>query len=179
MAVITVFSVASRGSVEDPVESGIHHAHEVTALRVSEDVKARMQRSLGEGALLIAPGRMVRVGGAERLAWWRVDLRSGEVPAILDNGLHQTGVEYAPMNILSIYIGSTITLLAFFGLLLYLDEMRIQQAFEMGTIYNQQEMKGDCAWQPPGCSPTCGYASSGRRPCGPGEQRRGPGRQPR
>ena len=62
---------------------------EVASLHVSDDVKARMQRSLGEGAVLIAPGRMVRFGGAERLAWWRVDSRSGEVLAIMDSGLHQ------------------------------------------------------------------------------------------
>jgi len=61
----------------------------VASLHVSDDVKARMKTSLGEAAILIAPGRMVRFGGAERLAWWRVDSRSGEVLAIMDSGLHQ------------------------------------------------------------------------------------------
>jgi hypothetical protein len=137
---------------------------EVAGLRVSEDVKARMQRSLGEGVVLIAPGRMVRFEGAERLAWWRIDVRSGEVLAIMDNGLHQTASE-----MLQMMAGALIGGLLFWGfygyLMLTAADGALQNAFDAGYVTAQQENRGDCAWVGAYCEPTCGPFSPGRRPC--------------
>jgi len=146
---------------------------EVTVLRVSEDVKARMQRSLGEGAVLIAPGRMVRFGGVERLAWWRVDLRSGEVLAIMDSGLHQTASEMFGVMVVSA-ISAVLYLVVYGGPLFLATDGAIKNAFDAGYVRARQEMRGDCAWVGAYCEPTCGPLSPSRRPCGIGEQLPGP-----
>ena len=52
-----------------------------------------MVRNLSDGVVLLAPRRGRATGPTERLAWWRVDLRSGETLAVMDSGLHQGSAE--------------------------------------------------------------------------------------
>jgi hypothetical protein len=100
---------------------------EVASLHVSDDVKARMQTSLGEAAILIAPGRMVRFGGAERLAWWRVDSRSGEVLAIMDSGLHQ--VEWVLQDLAATLVMTPVLIAISFGGLAVFYIVAVQLAY--------------------------------------------------
>lgn len=65
----------------------------IRLLNVPEAARARMLESLSEEVALVTPTRPVALGGADRLAWWRLDLRSGETLAVSDAGLHFTVLE--------------------------------------------------------------------------------------
>jgi hypothetical protein len=55
---------------------------------------AWLGEDLSRGFLAIAPSRAVPVGDGMRLAWWRVDPRSGETTPVTDEGLNQATAEY-------------------------------------------------------------------------------------
>ncbi len=61
---------------------------------IPEDTRARLQEETAGGHIAVAPQRAVGLDGAPRLAWWRVDPRTGETTAATDEGLHQTTVGY-------------------------------------------------------------------------------------
>jgi hypothetical protein len=42
---------------------------------------------------VVAPQRAIAVAGNPRLAWWRIDARSGETTAVTDEGLNAAAVE--------------------------------------------------------------------------------------
>jgi len=65
-------------------------ATRIEDLPVAEDVKAVMRNAFGADVAYVVPSASVTVNGAERLGWWRLDLRTGETLAVLDNGLHFT-----------------------------------------------------------------------------------------
>lgn len=71
--------------------ASIARQQDVDAIPVSADVRARMAATLGSRVLLIAPARPLAVANEQHLAWWRVDLDSGETVAVYDNGLHFAG----------------------------------------------------------------------------------------
>ncbi len=61
---------------------------------IPEETRARLQEETAGGYIAVAPQRAVALDGAPRLAWWRVDPRTGETTAATDEGLHQTTVGY-------------------------------------------------------------------------------------
>lgn len=60
---------------------------------VPQDGMARLAQESSRGYLAIAPQRAFSIAGVPRLAWWRIEPRSGEVTAVTDEGLHQTATE--------------------------------------------------------------------------------------
>jgi hypothetical protein len=60
---------------------------------VPEDSRARIDEALGTGDLVMALQRPVRLGNAQRFAWWRINPQLGETTAVTDEGLHQAVVE--------------------------------------------------------------------------------------
>lgn len=56
--------------------------------QIPADARARIVEALGSNHWVVAPQRPVDVGGAERLAWWQIDRRSGETVGVTDDGLH-------------------------------------------------------------------------------------------
>lgn len=64
--------------------------------QASPDALARLRGETAVGGVLaLAPQRPVNVGGLPRLAWWRIDSRTGDTVAVTDDGLHQ---EYVLVN---------------------------------------------------------------------------------
>jgi hypothetical protein len=54
------------------------------------DALARLrEETAAADVVVLAPQRAVNIAGQERLAWWRIDLRSGDTVAVTDDGLHQ------------------------------------------------------------------------------------------
>ncbi len=49
----------------------------------------RMRDDLGRGFVALAPKQAIAIDQVRRLAWWRIDLRTGETTAVTDEGLHQ------------------------------------------------------------------------------------------
>ncbi len=60
----------------------LQHAPPDALARVREETAA-------EGVLALVPQRAVTIAGLPRLAWWRINARSGETEAVTDDGLHQ------------------------------------------------------------------------------------------
>jgi Transglutaminase-like superfamily len=64
--------------------------------------RAVMQAALDAGGTaLVAPDRAVRMGGADRVGWWQIDLATGETLGVLDTGLHQEFEEYEETTLVS------------------------------------------------------------------------------
>jgi hypothetical protein len=61
---------------------------------IPEDTRARLREETDGGHIVVAPQRAVALDGAPRLAWWRVDPRTGDTTAATDEGLHQVTVGY-------------------------------------------------------------------------------------
>jgi hypothetical protein len=61
---------------------------------VPEDAWAQLTADTADGFLAIAPDRPLPIAGVPRLAWWRVDPKTGKTTAVTDEGLHQVVVEY-------------------------------------------------------------------------------------
>lgn len=55
---------------------------------VPDETRARIQEDLTNGYLVVAPREGIAVGTDFRLAWWRIDPRSGDTIAMTDEGLH-------------------------------------------------------------------------------------------
>jgi hypothetical protein len=64
---------------------------------VSADTRARIRADLLGGQWVVVPRRGIRLGQEPRVAWWRIDPKSGVSTAVTDDGLHQVNVEYAPV----------------------------------------------------------------------------------
>jgi transglutaminase superfamily protein len=72
-----------------------------------KDARARIVQDLRAGYGVIVPERFVvvpRAGGEPRVAWWRVDLTSGEMVGVMDTGLHQSMTFYENV-IMNVYLG--------------------------------------------------------------------------
>jgi hypothetical protein len=59
-----------------------------------EDTRARIAQEVNHGFLVVIPEHTIELAGQPRLAWWRINPHSGDVTAVTDEGLNQTGVEY-------------------------------------------------------------------------------------
>ena len=59
------------------------------------DVRDSALRELAQAAILLGPDRPIDIAGQPRVAWWRIDPRSGATIGVLDTGLHQTSTEVA------------------------------------------------------------------------------------
>jgi hypothetical protein len=62
-------------------------ASAVTPLPITDEARARLSDAVREGRVVVLPTQPMRAAGAERMAWWEVDLASGETVGVLDNGL--------------------------------------------------------------------------------------------
>ena len=87
-------AVMSRARETGTSVGALSAREEIQRLNVPDDVRARMLSSLDDGIVLVTPMRMVSLGATARLGWWRVNRKSGEVLAVMDNGLHFTVGEY-------------------------------------------------------------------------------------
>jgi hypothetical protein len=54
----------------------------------SDDARARIRSDDTPSAVVVAPAGAVRIGGASRAAWWRVDTATGETIGEIDPGLN-------------------------------------------------------------------------------------------
>ena len=57
--------------------------------QASPDALARLREEAAQGFIAIAPQRAFDVAGTPRLAWWKIDARTGDTLAVTDDGLHQ------------------------------------------------------------------------------------------
>lgn len=72
-----------------------------------KDARFRIAHDLEAGFGVMVPTRFVvlpEANGEPRVAWWRVDLESGELVGVLDTGLHQSMTFYENV-IMNIYLG--------------------------------------------------------------------------
>lgn len=69
-------------------------AHASLGADVPKDALARLRGELSGGYIAVVPQRALPIDGRPRLAWWRIDRRSGETTAVMDDGLHPTIVAY-------------------------------------------------------------------------------------
>jgi hypothetical protein len=60
---------------------------------LAPDVAARVAADLDGGYVVVLPSKPVKLAGADRTGWWRVDPRTGETIGVMDSGLHQAGTE--------------------------------------------------------------------------------------
>lgn len=62
---------------------------------VSEEAAARLTADAAAGRLIVLPERPVKLGGKERMAWWRIDPACGDAVGVTEDGLHGVnGIEY-------------------------------------------------------------------------------------
>src|SRR5947209_16836181 len=66
--------------------------------RIAEDALARLREDTSAGCVAVAPQRAVALAGTPRLAWWRIDPRTGDTTAVADDGLHPTATSYSVHN---------------------------------------------------------------------------------
>jgi hypothetical protein len=139
-------AVMSRARETGTSVGALSAREEIQRLNVPDDVRARMLSSLDDGVVLVTPMRMVSLGATERLGWWRVNRKSGEVLAVMDNGLHLTVGEY----LLSVAI-----MVAIAGVSVPLYFALIQWVYwEMGQRPGCRDMARACGTfgsPPPGC----------------------------
>jgi hypothetical protein len=90
MSTNLVFERAQAAKIESVLLSG-----NSTALSkdVSADARARIDKALAAGQVVIAPKRPVEIDGDQRFAWWNVDPSSGATTAVTDEGLNQGTAE--------------------------------------------------------------------------------------
>jgi hypothetical protein len=75
-----------------PLE-GIASLDEIGTFKIPEAIRARMSADAGKGVLLFSSRDAIKVQEMDRMAWWRLDLASGETLGIMDTGLHQSVTE--------------------------------------------------------------------------------------
>jgi hypothetical protein len=105
--------------------------------KVSPETAARLRGELDRGWWVVVPEREVKMGTRERLAWWRVDPRSGETVGVTDEGLHGTSAEYSFVNCVVVRLGGA---LAGSWMLFYAggtDPEIANSAEEMGMMLGQ------------------------------------------
>ncbi len=66
----------------------------VTRSGMPEPVGRRLQASLAPGQVAVIPERAIRIAGADRWGWWRIDPATGRSIGVMDDGLHGAMVEY-------------------------------------------------------------------------------------
>jgi hypothetical protein len=71
----------------------------VERVQASQTTKARMLGSLTRDVALVVPARALPFERMERLAWWQVNLKSGEALAVMEDGLHGQLLEYLATNL--------------------------------------------------------------------------------
>lgn len=85
-----VFAMAAKDSI--PAVT-VRTEQDLAALKLTPDVRQRMLASLGDGCIVVAPREPATIGGRPRIAWWRVNPRTGATLGILDTGHHGAAVE--------------------------------------------------------------------------------------
>jgi len=60
---------------------------------IPEDARVRLERDSRHGLVTVVPARPISIRKTLRLAWWRIDPRSGETTGVTDEGLHQGATE--------------------------------------------------------------------------------------
>lgn len=93
-------------------------AEDVSSLQAPPDATGWLHMSVRDGTLAIAPERAVTDRDGDRLAWWEVDLGSGETMGIVDTGLHQGATTYILWTIVTRAFAGSIMLgyVVFFAL---------------------------------------------------------------
>lgn len=66
---------------------------EIGTFKIPEAIRGRMSADAGKGVLLFSSRDAIKVQDMDRMAWWRLDLTSGETLGIMDTGLHQSVAE--------------------------------------------------------------------------------------
>ncbi len=62
---------------------------------VDRDTRSRIETELEAGRVVMVPDRAIEIAGAEHVAWWSVDPRSGATLGIGSRGWGEAGAEYA------------------------------------------------------------------------------------
>jgi hypothetical protein len=68
-------------------------AADLAGLELPADARARIERELAEGQVIIAPRQAVATEGRPVTAWWRIDPRTGQTLGIGERGWGATAVE--------------------------------------------------------------------------------------
>ena len=81
---------------------------------ISQQAKARIVDAVTQGNSVLVPERMVMWNGQSTIAWWQVDLKTGEATDVSENGTHQFIVQFIGtallfMGIMAILSGCSIT----------------------------------------------------------------------
>lgn len=71
----------------------VTHADQVGRMKIRDHVKAQMLAALDGDAIVVSPTSEVELANRLGLAWWRIDLKSGEAVGMTDAGLHQGAFE--------------------------------------------------------------------------------------
>ena len=90
MSTNLAFERAQAAKIESVLLSGTSSA---LSKDVPADARARIDKALAAGQVVVAPKRPVDIGGAQRFAWWSVDPSSGATTAVTDEGLNQGTAE--------------------------------------------------------------------------------------
>jgi large repetitive protein len=61
---------------------------------IAGNARARLKKETAGGFVVVVPQRALSLGAVQRLAWWRINPRSGETIAVGDDGLHPVATEY-------------------------------------------------------------------------------------
>jgi hypothetical protein len=84
-ALSTVSALESARALKIPVTA----SKQTDAARgnASEPARARIQQMDG-APVIVAPTRLIQIGSSPRMAWWSVDVATGDTLGVLDSGLH-------------------------------------------------------------------------------------------
>jgi hypothetical protein len=75
-----------------PLEA-IASIEQIGMLKIPEAIRGRMSADAGKGILLFSTSDPIKFQETDRMAWWRLNLTSGETLGIMDTGLHQSVTE--------------------------------------------------------------------------------------
>ncbi|MDP6546969.1 MAG: transglutaminase domain-containing protein [Phycisphaerae bacterium] len=64
-------------------------------LTASPEATSRISADIAKGYLLVLPKKPVSLAGTDRIAWWRIDRKTGQTVGVTDSGLHQAQFEYS------------------------------------------------------------------------------------
>ncbi|RLJ16827.1 hypothetical protein DJ031_15245 [bacterium endosymbiont of Escarpia laminata] len=81
-------------------------------LEISNEAKARIASALREGRQVNVPETMVDLDGTPAIGWWEIDMKSGEIIAVSEDGGYQSMVEFVLILAL-VGFGSLFAIMAF------------------------------------------------------------------
>lgn len=67
----------------------MNHLEALSKATISQQAKARIVDAVTQGYAALVPERMVTWNGQPTIAWWQVNLQTGEVIDVSENGTHQ------------------------------------------------------------------------------------------